>query len=253
VSDADELLGVNSRQDLALVEGLLRSRATRAAMTAGATLLRPETITLDDSVVLSEDVVLEPFVSIYGRTLVGSGSRIGQGCIVRDSEIGQSVVLKPYSVLESSRVGDGCVVGPFARLREGTELAEGVHIGNFVETKKARLARGAKANHLAYLGDTTIGERTNVGAGVITCNYDGFRKNPTTIGADVFLGSDSQLVAPVTVGDRAIVGAGTTVTKDVPADALVLARSPQENLDGYATTFREKRRKQRSGEGKGTG
>jgi bifunctional UDP-N-acetylglucosamine pyrophosphorylase/glucosamine-1-phosphate N-acetyltransferase len=134
-------------------------------------------------------------------------------------------------------------VGPFARLREGTELAEEVHVGNFVETKKARLARGAKANHLTYLGDVTVGARTNVGAGVITCNYDGFAKHQTTIGADVFVGSDVQLVAPVTVGDGAMVGAGTTVTADVAADALAVSRVPQKNLPDGARRYRERRKK----------
>jgi bifunctional UDP-N-acetylglucosamine pyrophosphorylase / glucosamine-1-phosphate N-acetyltransferase len=243
VEDASEVMGVNSRRELAAVDALLRTRAAGAAMDAGATLLRPETITLDETVAFEPDVVVEPFASLFGATRVAKGSRIGQGAVIRDSVLGAGVTVRPYCVIESSRIGDGAVVGPFARLREGTELAENVHIGNFVETKKARLAKGAKANHLTYLGDVEVGERTNVGAGVITCNYDGFAKHKTTIGKDVFVGSDVQLVAPVSVGDGAIVGAGTTVTQDVPADALATSRSPQANVPGYAPGYRERKSK----------
>ncbi len=244
VEDPDEVLGVNSRADLAHLEGILRARIARAVMEAGVTLIRPETVTLDESVVLEEDVTLGPFVSLTGATRVGRGSRIEQGSVLSSCEIGREVLIRPYSVLDLSFVGDACVVGPFARLREGTVLAEHVHVGNFVETKKARLASGVKANHLSYLGDTTVGERTNVGAGVITCNYDGFAKHTTTIGADVFVGSDSQLVAPVTVGDRAIIGAGTTVTEDVPENALTTSRTRQENRREAADRFRDRRKRE---------
>jgi len=228
--DPVSALGVNSRADLACVDSILRRRSAEAAMAAGATLVRPETITLDETVVLEPDTVIGPFVTLLGKTRVGSGSVVGQGAVVKDSVLGKNVTVRPYCVIESAVVGDGAIVGPFARLREGTDLAEGVHIGNFVETKKAVLGKGVKANHLTYLGDTDIGERTNVGAGVITCNYDGFLKHKTTIGRDVFVGSDVQLVAPVTIGDGAIIAAGTTVTEDVPKDALALAREPQKNL-----------------------
>jgi len=234
-------LGVNSRADLARVDSILRRRNAEAAMAAGATLLRPETITLDDGVTLGNDVVVEPFVTLLGKTAVGAGSRIGQGAVIRDAVLGRGVTIRPYSVIEEAHVGDASVVGPFARLREGTDLAEGVHVGNFVETKKAKLHAGVKANHLAYLGDTEIGARTNVGAGVITCNYDGFAKHKTTIGRDVFVGSDSQLVAPVTVGDGAVIAAGTTVTADVPKDALALARAPQTNLEGGGAKYRKRK------------
>jgi bifunctional UDP-N-acetylglucosamine pyrophosphorylase/glucosamine-1-phosphate N-acetyltransferase len=168
---------------------------------------------------------------------------IGQGCVVKDSVLGRNVTVRPYCVVEAAVVGDGCVLGPFARLREGTELAGGVHVGNFVETKKAKLHEGVKANHLTYLGDTEIGARTNVGAGVITCNYDGFAKHRTTIGADVFVGSDVQLVAPVTVGEGAIVGAGTTVTRDVPPDALAVSRTPQKNVERGGAAYRLRKKK----------
>jgi bifunctional UDP-N-acetylglucosamine pyrophosphorylase/glucosamine-1-phosphate N-acetyltransferase len=239
--DPTSALGVNSRADLAHVDSILRRRSAEAAMAEGATLLRPETITLDETVVLEPDTVLEPFVTLLGKTRVGSGSVIGQGTVVKDSIFGKNVTVKPYCVIESAIVGDGASVGPFARLREGSDLAEGVHIGNFVETKKAVLKKGVKANHLTYLGDTEIGERTNVGAGVITCNYDGFAKHRTTIGRDVFVGSDVQLVAPVTIGDGAIIAAGTTVTEDVPKDALALARAPQQNLPEGGAKYRAKK------------
>ncbi len=241
--DPSASLGVNSREDLAVVDRLLRERAVVSAMGAGATILRPETVTLDETVVLEPDTTIEPFVTLLGKTRVGEGTVIGQGCVVRDAVFGRNVTVKPYCVIESALVGDGCVVGPFARLREGTDLAEGVHVGNFVETKKAKLHRGVKANHLTYLGDTEIGARTNVGAGVITCNYDGFAKHLTTIGADVFVGSDTQLVAPVTVGDGAIIGAGTTVTEDVPKDALAVSRVPQENRPGGGAQYRARKKK----------
>jgi bifunctional UDP-N-acetylglucosamine pyrophosphorylase/glucosamine-1-phosphate N-acetyltransferase len=242
---SEEILGVNSRADLARVEGVLRARAAAAAMEAGATLLRPETITLDDTVTLAADAVLEPFVTLFGATTVGEGTRIGQGCVIRDTVLGRNVTLKPYCIAEGARVGDNAIVGPFARLREGTDLGPSVHIGNFVETKKAILRRGAKANHLTYLGDVEVGERTNVGAGVITCNYDGFTKHRTTIGKDVFVGSDVQLVAPVSVGDGAVIGAGTTVTTDVPADALATSRTPQRTTEGGGALYRERKREKK--------
>ena len=239
---SEEILGVNSRADLARVEGVLRARAAVAAMEGGAALLRPETVTLDETVTLAPDTVVEPFVTLLGATRVGEGTRIGQGCVVRDTVLGAHVTVKPYCVIEGARVGDGAEVGPFARLRNGTDLGPAVHIGNFVETKKAVLGRGAKANHLTYLGDVDVGERTNVGAGVITCNYDGFGKHRTTIGKDVFVGSDVQLVAPISVGDGAVIGAGTTVTEDVPADALATSRTPQKTSEGGGTRYREKKR-----------
>lgn len=240
-STFEEALGVNTRADLARVEAVLRSRAATAAMESGATLQRPETVTLDDTVRLAPDVVVEPFVTLLGATQVGARSRIGQGCVLRDTKLGADVLVRPYCVMEEARIGDGAIVGPFARLREGTDLESGVHVGNFVETKKARLGRGAKANHLTYLGDSEVGERTNVGAGVITCNYDGFAKHRTVIGSDVFVGSDVQLVAPISVGDGAIIGAGTTVTEDVPAGALVTSRVPQKTTEGGGRAYRERK------------
>lgn len=239
---ADESLTVTDRRSLAAADAALRTLAAARAMDAGATLVRPESITLDVTVELAADCVVSPFVTLTGSTRVGEGARVGQGCIVSDSEIGPGAEIRPYSVIDRSVIGAGAIVGPFARLREGTDLGEGVHVGNFVETKKARLGRGAKANHLTYLGDAEIGERTNVGAGVITCNFDGVSKHRTTIGADAFIGSDVQLVAPVTVGNRALVAAGTTLTQDVPDEALALSRTPQRVIEGLgAATIRKKR------------
>ena len=163
--------------------------------------------------------------------------------MILNAILGAGVEVRPYCVIERAQVGDSAKLGPFARLREGTELAEGVHVGNFVETKKAKLHRGAKANHLAYLGDTEIGEGTNIGAGVITCNYDGVNKHRTIIGRNVFVGSDTQLVAPVVIGDGALIGAGSTITRDVPADALALSRVPQTSTEGGASRLRSRQKK----------
>ncbi len=246
VKDPREILGVNSRKELAEADRVLRERAVDAALTAGVTIIKPETVTIDDTVVFESDVVIEPFATILGTTRISTGCTIGQGAVILDTQIERNVEIRPYSVIEKSRLGEGALIGPFARLREGTDLAEGVHIGNFVETKKARLGKGAKANHLTYLGDAEVGARTNVGAGVITCNYDGYFKHKTTIGENVFVGSDVQLVAPVTVGDGALIGAGTTVTKDIPPDTITTSRVPQENREGAAKPFRERKQRKKN-------
>jgi bifunctional UDP-N-acetylglucosamine pyrophosphorylase/glucosamine-1-phosphate N-acetyltransferase len=251
VADAREILGVNSRRDLAEVDSVLRRRAADGAMDAGATLLRPETITLDATVVVEPDAILEPFTTLTGATRIGTGARIGQGSVISDSSIGARVEVRPYCVIDRAVVGEGAIVGPFARLREGTDLGEGAHVGNFVETKKATLSRGAKANHLTYLGDVLVGEGTNVGAGTITCNYDGFDKHLTRIGSGVFVGSDVQLVAPVSVGDGAVIGAGTTVTKDVPADALATSRPLLTVVPGGGAAYRTRRQAAKDAKKKG--
>jgi bifunctional UDP-N-acetylglucosamine pyrophosphorylase/glucosamine-1-phosphate N-acetyltransferase len=177
---------------------------------------------------------------LRGKTTVARGASIDVGCVITDSSIGENARILPYSVITSSQVGAAAQIGPFAHLRPGSEIDEDAHVGNFVETKQTRLRRGAKANHLAYLGDGDVGEKANVGAGTIFCNYDGFQKHRTVIGAGAFIGSDSQLVAPVTVGENAYVATGTTVTQDVPAEALAIARVRQENKGGYATRLRER-------------
>ena len=243
VCDPEELAGMNSRHDQAALQSAAQRRIERYWMAEGVTFLHPGSTLVGPRVQLSQDVILEPGVRLEGAVVVGEGTRIGQGSVVADSILGPGVEVRPYCVIEHARVGEGSKVGPFARLREGTDLAEKVHIGNFVETKKARLHAGAKANHLAYLGDTEVGEGTNIGAGVITCNYDGVNKHRTLIGRNVFVGSDTQLVAPLSIGDGALIGAGSTITKDVPADALALSRTAQTSREGYASKLRARQKK----------
>ena len=235
-----ELMGMNSRKDQAILQALARNRVNGRWMDAGVTLLDPDTTLVGPRVQLSQDVLVEPGVCLEGTVTVGVGTRIGQGSVLRDCVVGSNVEIKPYCVIQQSVIGVGAKVGPFAHLREGSVLEAKVHVGNFVETKKATLHAGAKANHLSYLGDAEVGERTNIGAGFISCNYDGFSKHRTTIGKDVFVGSDCQLVAPVTLGDNAIIGAGSTITQDVPPDALALTRAPLIMKAGGAGRLREK-------------
>jgi bifunctional UDP-N-acetylglucosamine pyrophosphorylase / glucosamine-1-phosphate N-acetyltransferase len=237
---AEEVSGINDRVQLAALEKLLQRRLAHALMKSGVTLRDPERVLLDSQVTVGPDSELGPGVELRGATRIGAGCRIEAGCILTDATIGDGVHLKPYCVVASSRVGTGAVVGPFAHLRPETELGDGVHIGNFVETKKARLGQGTKANHLSYLGDAEIGAGVNVGAGTITCNYDGVHKHKTVIEDGAFIGSDTQLVAPVKVGAGAYVGAGTTVTKDVPPRALAVTRVPQKHVEDFAELKRKK-------------
>jgi bifunctional UDP-N-acetylglucosamine pyrophosphorylase / glucosamine-1-phosphate N-acetyltransferase len=244
-ADFEETAGVNDRVDLAACARVLRQRINQAHMRAGVTLEDPDSTTIEASVVLGTDVVLEAGVSLRNGTKVASGTRIGQGSVLDAVDVGEGNEIRPYCVMEHSRVGPRCVLGPFARLRPGSELDEGVHLGNFVELKKARIGKGSKANHLSYLGDAVVGAGVNVGAGTIICNYDGVAKHLTEVGDGVFIGSDSQLVAPVKVGAGAFIAAGTTVTEDVPADALALSRAPQVVKPGWAKTRRERLKKKR--------
>ncbi len=238
-ADPREVEGVNDRAELAERAELLRTRINKRHMQAGVTLTNPATIFIDEGVEIGPDTVIGANVTIAGECEIGSGVTIGQGSVLTHSTIGDGTDVKPYSVFEDAVVGPRCHIGPFARLRPGTVLDEGVHIGNFVETKKTRLKKGSKANHLAYLGDAEIGAGCNIGAGTITCNYDGVNKHQTVLGDGVFIGSDTQLVAPVTVGDGAFVAAGSTITEDVPAQALALSRAAQTVKEGWA----ERRRK----------
>jgi len=239
-ADFEEMRGVNDRADLAACARVLRQRINLAHMRAGVTLEDPETTTIEADVEIGADTVIEPGATLRAGSRVGSGARIGQGTILLASEVGDGTEILAYCVLRESRVGPRCTVGPFARLRPGSELAEGVHLGNFVETKKTRIGKGSKANHLTYLGDAQVGAGVNVGAGTITCNYDGTAKYPTEIGDGAFIGSDTQFVAPVKVGAGAYVAAGTTVTGDVPEDALVLSRTKQVVKEGWARRRRER-------------
>lgn len=240
--DPWELGGMNSRLDQADLQALARTRINKHWMREGVTFLDPASTLVGPRVSLSRDVTLEAGVRLTGAVTLGEGCLIGQGSILKDCSLDEDVLVRPYSVLEGARVGATSVVGPFSRLREGTVLERGAHVGNFVETKKAHLHPGVKANHLAYLGDCEIGEGTNIGAGVITCNYDGVRKHRTVIGRRVFVGSDTQLVAPVTVGDDALIGAGSTITMDVPASALALSRTVQANREDGAQRIRAKQK-----------
>lgn len=229
---AEALLGVNDRAQLAEAEEIMLRRIRLRHAKNGVTVRG--TPRIDDRVEIGEDALVEATVVLRGHTRIGKRTVIDAGCVIDDSTIGDGVLLKPYTVVSSSNVGDGAQLGPFTHLRPKSEIEAEAHLGNFVETKNTRVRRGAKANHLAYLGDGDIGERANIGAGTIFCNYDGFNKHKTVIGADAFVGSDSQLVAPITIGRGAYVASGTTVVTDVPDDALALGRIKQENKLGYA-------------------
>lgn len=237
-ADAETLAGINDRAQLHVLEQQMLARIAERWRLAGATIAHD--VIIESGVELSPDVVLEKGVVLRGNTRVGRGTRIDVGSVLDDAEVGEGAYVKPYSVLNGSKVGEGAQIGPFSHLRPGSDVQKDAHIGNFVETKNTVVRRGAKANHLAYLGDGDIGEEANVGAGTIFCNYDGFQKHKTIIGPRAFIGSDSQIVAPVTIGEGAYVGTGTTVTKDVPADALALGRTPQQNKEGYASRLRNR-------------
>ena len=238
-SDPHEVLGSNNRWELAQLDAQLRVNKCVQLMYEGVTILRPDTCMIDAEVEVGADTVIEPFVQLLGRTRVGSDCRIRSYSVVEDTEIADGVQVKPGCMIEGSRIEAGAIIGPYAHLRPGSEIGEGAHIGNFVETKKARLGRGSKANHLTYLGDAVIGEDVNVGAGTITCNYDGMRKHLTVIEDNAFVGSDSTLIAPVRIGKGAYVAAGSSITEDVPADALGIARGRQINKEGWAQARRQ--------------
>ena len=229
-AEADEVLGVNSRMDLAEAEACFQARARRAAMENGATLVDPATVYFSFDTKLGRDV------SVGQNVVFGPGATVGD-----------QVTIRPFSHIEGATVLDGAIIGPFARLRPGARIGEGAHIGNFVEVKHADVETGAKVNHLTYIGDARIGARANIGAGTITCNYDGFGKHRTDIGADAFIGSNTCLVAPVRVGDGAYTGSGSVITKDLAPGALGLTRSPQVEVPGWAEKFRARKTKERQG------
>ncbi|CNI51540.1 bifunctional N-acetylglucosamine-1-phosphate uridyltransferase/glucosamine-1-phosphate acetyltransferase [Yersinia frederiksenii] len=228
-----EVEGVNNRLQLATLERVYQSEQAEKLLLAGVMLLDPARFDLRGELTHGRDITIDTNVIIEGHVTLGDRVRIGTGCVLKNCVIGDDSEISPYTVLEDSRLDVGCTVGPFARLRPGAELAEGAHVGNFVEIKKARLGKGSKAGHLSYLGDAEIGSGVNIGAGTITCNYDGKNKFKTIIGDDVFVGSDTQLVAPVTVAKGATIGAGTTVTRDVAENELVLSRVKQANIQGW--------------------
>ncbi len=247
----EEAAGVNDRAQLAEVARVLTLRMADAYMKAGVTIERPDRFDCDAEIELGADVVIEPDVRLRGRTRIGARCRIGQGSILTDALLADDVLVRPYTVVDEAEVGSGSILGPFARLRPGSVLAEGVHVGNFVETKKTRLGKGSKANHLSYLGDAVIGAGVNVGAGTITCNYDGEKKHETRIGDGAFIGSDSILVAPIQIGAGAYVAAGSTLTMAVPDGALALGRARQENKEGWTERMLAARARAKGGEGGG--
>jgi len=231
--DAAETQGINNRLQLAEAEAILRRRRAHALLADGVTLADPARIDIRGDLNCGRDVFIDVNAVFEGRVTLGDEVRIGPGCVIRDSEIGPGAVIEAHSVVEGARIGARGRVGPFARLRQGTRLAEATRIGNFVETKNIAMGEGSKANHLSYLGDAHIGRDVNIGAGTITCNYDGANKHQTVIGDRVFIGSDSQLVAPVSIGDGATIGAGSTISKEAPAGELTLSRAKQKTLEGW--------------------
>jgi bifunctional UDP-N-acetylglucosamine pyrophosphorylase / glucosamine-1-phosphate N-acetyltransferase len=238
-ADSNEVLGVNTRVELAELDAQLRAKKARELMLAGTTIFRPETCDIDADVEIGTDTVIEPFVQLIGKTKIGADCRIRSYSVITNCEIADGVLVQPGCILEDSVVRSGAQLGPYSHLRPGSDIGEGAHVGNFVETKKTRLGKGSKANHLSYLGDAEIGERVNVGAGTITCNYDGINKSVTAIDDGAFIGSDTTLVAPVHVGRGAYIGAASCITEDVPADALALGRGRQVTKEGWAKARRE--------------
>jgi len=237
---ATEVLGINTRRELAQLDSLLRERKTRELMDNGVTIFKPETVLIDDAVTVGEDTVIEPFVQLLGDTTIGQDCVVRSYSVLTNTRVGDMVRINQGTIADESIIEQSAVIGPYARIRPGSEIGSEAHVGNFVETKKAKLGRGAKANHLTYLGDAEIGEQTNIGAGTITCNYDGVNKNKTVIGAGVFIGSDTTLVAPIRIGDGAYVGASSCITRDVPPDALGLTRPELQIRNGWATEKRKK-------------
>ena len=240
-ANASEVLGGNTRAELADIDHYLRMAKARQLMADGVTLFYPATCVIDADVEIAPDTVIEPYVQLLGKTRIGTGCRVRSYCVICDSEIGDGVTVRPGCVMEEARVSAGAVIGPYSHLRPGSEIGEGAHVGNFVETKKIKLGKGSKANHLTYIGDAEIGEGVNIGAGTVTCNYDGVNKHKTIIDDGVFIGSDSTLVAPVRVGKGAYVGAASCITDDVPDNALAIGRARQIVKEGWVVSKREKK------------
>ena len=230
----DEVLGANTIAEMMHLDQAMRTASARRLMAEGVTIFRPDTCVIDAEVTVGPDTVIEPYVQLLGATRIGSECRVRSYSVVQHSVLGDGVTVRNGCILDGAHVGDGAVLGPYAHLRPESRIGVEAHVGNFCETKKLTLGRGSKANHLTYLGDAVIGDGVNVGAGVITCNYDGVHKHTTTIGDGVFVGSDSTLVAPISIGDGAYVGAGSCITQPVPAGALAIGRSQQVTKEGWA-------------------
>jgi bifunctional UDP-N-acetylglucosamine pyrophosphorylase/glucosamine-1-phosphate N-acetyltransferase len=238
----DEVLGANTIAEMMHLDAAMRANTAKRLMAEGVTIFRPETCVIDAEVAVGADTVIEPYVQLLGATRIGSDCRIRSYSVIQQSVIGDRVTVRNGCVLDGAEVGDGAVLGPYAHLRPESRIGVDAHVGNFCETKKVTMGRGSKANHLTYLGDAIIGENVNVGAGVITCNYDGVKKHTTTIGDGAFVGSDSTLVAPVSIGEGAYVGAGSCITHPVPDGALAIGRSRQVTKDGWAAARRAARK-----------
>jgi len=234
VEASEELLGVNSRADLARAETRVRERINARHLAAGVTMRQPAAVFIDDEVAIGQDCLLYPMVQLEGRTTVAAGSTVRAGVRIRNSRLGRGVTVLDGCLIDESEVADGAVIGPFARLRPGARIGAQAKVGNFVEIKQSVIGAGSKVNHLSYVGDATIGRGVNIGAGTITCNYDGVNKHATVIGDGVFVGSDVQFIAPVRIGRGAVIAAGATVTRDVPAGALAISRVAQVNKPGWA-------------------
>jgi len=243
VKDPIEVMGINTRVDLAIANEVLRQEKMKALMLSGVTVVDPKTTYADKRVEVGKDTVLYPNCLLQGRTRVGEGCIIESNTMISDTIVGNEVIIRSNSVIEESKIEDRAIIGPFAHLRPFSEIRTNAKIGNFVEVKKSVIGKGTKANHLAYIGDSTLGEDVNIGAGTITCNYDGFEKHQTIIGDRVFVGSNVELVAPVKVGNDASIGAGATVTKDVPEGALAISRVPQKNIKGWDQKVKRRREK----------
>lgn len=248
-ADSREVLGCNTRADLAAADRIFRDRKREELMAAGVTIQLPETVLIDPEVAAGEDCTIEPGVQLLGKTKLGARCTIGAGSVLLDVIVGDDATVKAHCVIEESRLDAETIVGPFARLRPGTHLKAGARVGNFVEMKKAVIGEGTKVPHLSYIGDAKLGTKTNIGAGTITCNYDGVNKYQTTIGSRVFIGSDAVLVAPLRIGDGAYVAAGSTITENVPVDALAIGRSKQLNKKGWAAKRRRELLGAESGKG----
>jgi bifunctional UDP-N-acetylglucosamine pyrophosphorylase/glucosamine-1-phosphate N-acetyltransferase len=239
-----EVLGANTRAELSFLDHQIRMRKCQQLMADGVTIYYPATCVIDDEVEIAPDTVIEPFVQILGKSRIGADCRIRSYSVIRNSDIADGVLIRPGCIMEEARIGPNAVLGPYSHLRPGSDIGEGAHVGNFVETKKIKLGKGSKANHLTYLGDAEIGAGVNIGAGTITCNYDGVNKHTTIIEDGAFIGSDSTLVAPVRVGKGAYVGAASCITENVPEDALAIGRARQIVKEGWA---REKRAARKPG------
>ncbi len=237
-ADAGEVLGANTRRELAVLDSLLRERKARELMDSGVTIFKPETVVIDSDVTVGADTIIEPFVQLLGNTTIGEDCFVRSYSVLTNLRVASGVRINQGTIADDSTIGEAAIIGPYSRIRPASEIGPQAHVGNFVETKKVKLGRGAKANHLTYLGDAEIGERTNIGAGTITCNYDGVNKHRTIIGAEAFIGSDTTLVAPVRIGNGAYVGAGSCITKDVPDDSLGLTRPHQLTREGWAVQKR---------------